>query len=171
MTPMPKKRKKGDLSPGLRMKALVEATGLPKSTILYYLQQGLLPEPVRTSRNMAYYDPKCVDLVKFIQHMQHHHRLSLIEIKERLEEFGTSLDNICHMWYYIKGPEFPNGVEKDPKWLEAIRARDEFWVENGCPDLVSTKNPPPGTLLGIPSLALKDMLIEITVIAALPPLT
>ena len=98
-------------------------------------------------------------------------RITMQKIKERLEEFGTSLDNICHMWYYIKGPEFPYGVEKDPKWLEAIKARDEFWVENGYPDLVSTKNPPPGTLLGIPSLALKDMLIEITVIAALPPLT
>ncbi len=30
--------------PGLRMKELVEASGVPKSTILYYLQQGLLPE-------------------------------------------------------------------------------------------------------------------------------
>ena len=98
-------------------------------------------------------------------------KLALKKIKERLEEFGTSLDNICHIWYYIKGPEFPNGISEDPKWVEARKAIDEFWVENGYPDLVREKNPPAATLLGISSLALKDMLIEITVVAALPPLT
>lgn len=71
--------------PGLRMKALVEATGVPKSTILHYLNQGLLPEPVKTSPNMAYYPPQTVDRVRFIQHMQRHHRLSLSEIKQVLE--------------------------------------------------------------------------------------
>ncbi len=29
---------------------------LPKSTILFYAGQGLLPAPKKTSRNMAYYD-------------------------------------------------------------------------------------------------------------------
>ena len=38
---------------GLRMKQLMEATGLPKSTLLYYVEQGLLPPPVKTSPNMA----------------------------------------------------------------------------------------------------------------------
>lgn len=97
-------------------------------------------------------------------------KLALKKIKERLEEFGTSLDNICHMWFYIKGPEFPNGVVEDPKCIEMKKAADEFWVENGYPDLVREQNPPAATLLGISSLALKDMLVEITVIAALPPL-
>ena len=38
---------------GMRMKELTEATGLPKSTILHYIAQGLLPEPTRTGRNTA----------------------------------------------------------------------------------------------------------------------
>ncbi len=97
-------------------------------------------------------------------------KLALQKIKERLEDFGTSLDNICHLWYYIKGPDFPDGIENDPKWVEACKARREFWLENGCPDFVEEKTPPPGTLLGISSLGQKDMLIEITAIAALPPL-
>jgi DNA-binding transcriptional MerR regulator len=67
------------------MKELVEATGVPKSTILHYLNQGLLPEPLKTSPNMAYYPPQTVDRVRFIQHMQRHHRLSLSEIKQVLE--------------------------------------------------------------------------------------
>ena len=98
-------------------------------------------------------------------------KLCMTKIKERLEEFGTSIDNICHLWYYIKGPEFPKGVHDDSKWLEASKAIDEFWVENGYPDFVTDKNPLASTLLGISSLARKEMLIEITAIATLPPLT
>jgi DNA-binding transcriptional MerR regulator len=82
----------GPQRPGLRMNELTRATGLPKSTILHYLHQGLLPEPVKTSRNMAYYDPECIDRIKFIQHLQRHHRLSLFEIKRMMELSGEELD-------------------------------------------------------------------------------
>ena len=76
--------------PGLKMKELVEATGVPKSTILYYVQQGMLPEPVKTSPNMAYYDPKCIDRIRYIQYMQQRHRLSLAEIRQVMETRGDS---------------------------------------------------------------------------------
>jgi DNA-binding transcriptional MerR regulator len=78
--------------PGLRMKELVEKTGVPKSTILYYLNQGLLPEPQKTSPNMAYYDPACVERIQYIQHLQRRHRLSLSEIKQVLAKKGQDLD-------------------------------------------------------------------------------
>jgi DNA-binding transcriptional MerR regulator len=77
---------------GLRMKELTLATGLPKSTILHYLHLGLLPEPFKTSPNMAYYDPECIDRIKFIQHLQRHHRLSLFEIKRIMELSDEELD-------------------------------------------------------------------------------
>lgn len=98
-------------------------------------------------------------------------KMCMQKIKDRLEEFGSSLENICHMWYHIKGPDFPDGVANDPRWIEAMKAMDEFFIENGYPDLIKAKNPLAGTLIGIPSLAKKEMLIEITAIAALPPLT
>ena len=78
--------------PGLRMKELVEKTGVPKSTILHYLNQGLLPEPQKTSPNMAYYDPACVGRIHYIQHLQRRHRLSLFEIKQMLNQKGQDLD-------------------------------------------------------------------------------
>jgi len=77
---------------GLRMKELVEETGVPKSTILHYLNQGLLPEPQKTSPNMAYYDPACVGRIQYIQHLQQRHRLSLSEIKQVLAQKGQNLD-------------------------------------------------------------------------------
>ena len=69
---------------GLRMKELTEATGLPKSAILHYMAQGLLPEPVKTGRNMAYYDPSCVERVNFIKAMQSRYSFPLNKIKALL---------------------------------------------------------------------------------------
>jgi DNA-binding transcriptional MerR regulator len=78
--------------PGLRMKELVNESGVPKSTILHYLNQGLLPEPRKTSPNMAYYDPACVGRIQYIQHLQRRHRLSLSEIKQMLARKEPNLD-------------------------------------------------------------------------------
>lgn len=74
------------------MKELVEASGAPKSTILYYLQQGLLPEPTKTSHNMAYYAPQCVSRIRYIQRLQRRHRLSLAEIRRMLDGGGEDKD-------------------------------------------------------------------------------
>jgi DNA-binding transcriptional MerR regulator len=74
------------------MKALVAATGVPKSTILYYVNQGLLPEPVKTSQNMAYYDPQCITRIRYIQNLQRRHRLSLSEIRQMIESRGQEAD-------------------------------------------------------------------------------
>jgi enamine deaminase RidA (YjgF/YER057c/UK114 family) len=95
-------------------------------------------------------------------------KLTMQKIKERLEEFDTSLENIAHMNYYIAGPDFPNGVANDQKWIDARRALDDFFEENGLPQFKKDNSPQPGTLIGVASLALKEMLIEIQVVAAIP---
>lgn len=74
------------------MNELVKATGVPKSTILHYLHQGLLPDPIKTSRNMSYYDRKCVGLIELIQALQRLHRLSLAEIKAIIDKRGYDFD-------------------------------------------------------------------------------
>jgi DNA-binding transcriptional MerR regulator len=71
---------------GLRMKELTEATGLPKSAILHYLAQGLLPEPIRTGPNMAYYDPECIERIQFIKSMQSAYSFPLSKIKRILAQ-------------------------------------------------------------------------------------
>jgi hypothetical protein len=67
------------------MQALVQATGVPKSTILFYLQAGLLPLPVKTGPNTARYDPACIDRLRLIRHLQERHRLSLAEIRRLID--------------------------------------------------------------------------------------
>ena len=70
----------------LRMRELAEASGVPAPTIKHYLREGLLPEPVKTSRNMAYYPPEFVDRIKLIKRLQEERFLPLKAIKTVLDE-------------------------------------------------------------------------------------
>ncbi|MFL5873171.1 MAG: MerR family transcriptional regulator [Solirubrobacterales bacterium] len=69
----------------LRMRELAEASGVPAPTIKHYLREGLLPEPVKTSRNMAYYPPEFVDRIKLIKRLQEERFLPLKAIKDELD--------------------------------------------------------------------------------------
>ena len=99
----------GQEKPGLRMNELVKAAGLPKSTILYYLERGLLPQPVKTSPNMAYYPPECVERINFIRRMQKQHRLPLSKIKLLLthqdQDNGVAapLEELLHVIFASSG--------------------------------------------------------------------
>ncbi len=70
----------------LRMGELAEASGVPAPTIKHYLREGLLPEPVKTSRNMAYYPPEFVDRIKLIKQLQEERFMPLRAIKSVLDE-------------------------------------------------------------------------------------
>jgi len=73
--------------PGLlRMGELAEASGVPAPTIKHYLREGLLPEPVKTSRNMAYYPPEFVDRIRLIKQLQEERFMPLKAIKSVLDE-------------------------------------------------------------------------------------
>jgi DNA-binding transcriptional MerR regulator len=67
------------------MRELAEATGVSAGTVKHYLREGLLPEPVKTSRNMAYYPREFVERVKLIKQLQEERFLPLKVIKEILE--------------------------------------------------------------------------------------
>jgi DNA-binding transcriptional MerR regulator len=70
----------------LRMGELAEASGVPAPTIKHYLREGLLPEPVKTSRNMAYYPPEFVDRIRLIKQLQEERFMPLKAIKSVLDE-------------------------------------------------------------------------------------
>jgi DNA-binding transcriptional MerR regulator len=70
----------------LRMGELAEASGVPAPTIKHYLREGLLPEPVKTSRNMAYYPPEFVERIQLIKRLQEARFMPLKAIKSILDE-------------------------------------------------------------------------------------
>jgi DNA-binding transcriptional MerR regulator len=70
----------------LRMSELARASGVSAATIKHYLREGLLPEPVKTSRNMAYYPAEFVDRIRMIKQLQEERYMPLRVIKDLLEE-------------------------------------------------------------------------------------
>jgi DNA-binding transcriptional MerR regulator len=70
----------------LRMRDLASRSGVSAGTIKHYLREGLLPEPVRTSRNMAYYPPDFVERIQLIKQLQQERFMPLKAIKRVLDE-------------------------------------------------------------------------------------
>ncbi len=70
----------------VKVSVLAEMSGVPPATIKHYVREGLLPEPVRTSRNMAYYSPSLVGRIKQIKELQRTRFLPLKVIKQVLDE-------------------------------------------------------------------------------------
>jgi DNA-binding transcriptional MerR regulator len=68
------------------MGELAEASGVSAATIKHYLREGLLPEPVKTSRNMAYYPAEFVERIRMIKQLQEERYMPLRVIKDLLEE-------------------------------------------------------------------------------------
>jgi DNA-binding transcriptional MerR regulator len=70
----------------LRMGELARASGVSAATIKHYLREGLLPEPVKTSRNMAYYPAEFVERIRLIKQLQEERYMPLRVIKDLLDE-------------------------------------------------------------------------------------
>ena len=60
-------------------------------TVKHYVREGLLPRPVKTSRNMAYYGEACIDRIKLIKKIQKEKFLPL-EVIKRLLDTGEAFD-------------------------------------------------------------------------------
>lgn len=101
----------------LRISELAAITEVPPASIKFYIKEGLLPPPVKTSRNMAYYDETFIERIRFIKQLQAEHFLPLRIIREiltqgkgngKLDETRALLD----LKGYFLGR--PVGEQKDP---------------------------------------------------------
>lgn len=88
----PNRPQTDDGTPYLKMKELVEATGVPWSTIQHYIKQGVLPQPTKTSPNMAYYPPDFADRINTIRRLQTEHGFSLSVIEKLMRERDMGID-------------------------------------------------------------------------------
>ncbi len=75
----------------LKIGELVRQAGVGRGTIQHYVREGLLPAPFKTQKNMAYYDPACVERIRIIQRLRETRYLPLAEIRRVLES-DTSAD-------------------------------------------------------------------------------
>ncbi len=69
----------------MRMRELEKASGVGRETIRYYIREGLLPEPMRASRNSAFYSEEHVARLKLIKQLQEERFLPLSVIRNVLD--------------------------------------------------------------------------------------
>ena len=84
----------------LKMSQLVKLTGESKPTILFYVREGLLPEPYKVNANMHYYNINSVNIILFIKYLQKNFKYSLDEIKKIFQnnsfDFSGDFDSLIN---------------------------------------------------------------------------
>ncbi len=77
-----KSKERNDLDSLLKVSQVSRATGVSTSAINYYVRIGLLPPPLKTHKNMAYYDPSYIQMINYIRRLQLQKHLPLDRIKQ-----------------------------------------------------------------------------------------
>ncbi len=117
----------------LKIAELSELTGVPKDSIRYYVKEGLLPPPRKTSRNMAYYNFQTyVPRIRLIKELQERRYLPLRIIKEILSAEGgpttiAELDTLTA----LDGKLFQGGLPDAP---DAPMPRSAVAARVGIPE-------------------------------------
>jgi DNA-binding transcriptional MerR regulator len=78
----------------LKISELAERADVPVATVRHYLREGLLPEPVKTSRNMAYYSPEFVERIRLIKQLQEQRFMPLRVIRELLDSTDGDVERV-----------------------------------------------------------------------------
>lgn len=89
------------------MAELVAKTGVPKSTILYYIKEGLLPEAQKLKTNVHTYNDEHIELIKYIKYMKeemgsNNEQIKLI-LKNKNNSFSSSYTMLAPLMNTLSG--------------------------------------------------------------------
>lgn len=73
-----------------KISELVKKSGVPKSTILYYIREGLLPEAKKLKPNVHRYSQDHLELLEYISYMKEHFGSSNEQLKDTLQHKDQS---------------------------------------------------------------------------------
>ncbi len=76
---------------GLKIGEIARKSGVQPSTIRYYVRQGLLPEPNKVNKSMAYYDESCIEKIQAIRHLQEAKYFPLSVIRNILKRMDDGM--------------------------------------------------------------------------------
>jgi DNA-binding transcriptional MerR regulator len=110
----------------LKMKDLERATGVGRDAIRFYIREGLLPEPERPARNVAFYDQASVERIRFIKELQQKRYLPLHVIKAMVAGDEAPTRGEVEALLALDGKLFPavqRAFEKTSERLSQLAAR------------------------------------------------
>ncbi|MBI2377919.1 MAG: MerR family transcriptional regulator [Deltaproteobacteria bacterium] len=147
------------LPKGLKIGELSRRTDTPKETIHFYLKEGILHAPRKTSRNMAYYDESHVARLVAIKRLRAESYLPLAAIKQLIERnaLGESARRMS-----LAKEMLGARLELEPLSLEALATRAslprsivERAVDKG---LIRARSTPEGLRFGDLDVRVADVL-------------
>jgi hypothetical protein len=109
-----------------KMRDLERLTGVGRETIRYYIREGLLPEPERPSRNVAWYDQRFVDRLALIKELQQKRFLPLHVIRRLVSGERIPPPAEIEALLQLGGkllPTTPGGVVCEPQRVSVVAAR------------------------------------------------
>ncbi len=71
----------------MKIGKLVKITGVPKETIHFYIREGLLRKPRKSSVNAAEYNERYVDQIRLIKDLRDNYYLPIPEIKKIVKNY------------------------------------------------------------------------------------
>ena len=80
-----------------KISELVSKSGVPKSTILYYIKEGLLPEAKKFKSNVHRYSDKHLELLQYINYMKEHFGSTNEQLKDMLQYKDQSFSSSSGM--------------------------------------------------------------------------
>lgn len=104
----------------LKMKDLERATGVGREAIRYYIREGLLPEPERPERNVAWYDASFVERILLIKRLQSERFLPLSVIKGIVGDARGLSDHESRALGALDGHIVPAGERARPHQPETL---------------------------------------------------
>jgi DNA-binding transcriptional MerR regulator len=108
----------------LKIRDLVQHTGVSKETVHFYIREGLLPKPLKRGRNIAEYDDGFVERIRFIKELQDRHFLPLAVIKNILKKQKNSSEwqsllNLRKEYFRPIDQFLPNEISGEEPFLKA----------------------------------------------------
>lgn len=78
----------------MRVSELAQRSGVSTHTVHYYLKEGLLSQPLKTGKTMAYYNETHLERIRLIKRLQKEENLPLAFMKERLASLAETERNL-----------------------------------------------------------------------------
>lgn len=113
----------------MKMQDLERATGVGRETIRFYIREGLLPQPERPSRNVAWYDESFVERIALIKELQQKRFLPLQVIKAIVGNDAEPPRDEVKALLELDGKLFPavgGAAEMPAERLTAVARRTEL---------------------------------------------
>ena len=111
----------------MKISQLVKRTGVRKETIHFYIREGLLRKPRKSSVNTADYNERYVDQIQLIKDLRDNYYLPIPEIKKIVKDFrkqSPSDQAISQFYSRFFRPA-------DRLFAKVIKSRDDFRQETG----------------------------------------